>query len=49
MVCEIKIKELEKQLDRKLTPLEKRKVEEKLHHNEIGHHNRMEEEECIPA
>jgi hypothetical protein len=49
MVCEQKIKELERRLKRKLTPKEKAEVERKMHHNELGHHNRMEEEECIPA
>lgn len=47
MVCEQRIKEMEKVLNRKLTPEEKKKVEEKCHHNEIYEHPR--EEEPIPA
>jgi len=47
MVCEQKIKELEKKLNRKLTPREKAEVERRMHHNEAHHHNH--EEECIPA
>jgi len=47
MVCEQKIEEMEKMLGRKLTPEEKRKVEEMMHHNES--HNHPREEEPIPA
>ena len=34
MVCEIRIKELERALGRKLTPEEKKKVQERMHHTE---------------
>lgn len=43
MVCELKIKELEGRLGRKLTREEKRRVEEKMHHNECLKHLREEE------
>ena len=35
MVCELKIKELEKQLRRKLNEREKKKIKEKMHHVEV--------------
>lgn len=43
MVCELVIKELERRLNRRLTPEEKKKVEEKMHHSEIFEHPREEE------
>jgi hypothetical protein len=43
LVCEERIKELEKRLGRKLTKEEKKKVQEKLHHNE-AHEHPIEEE-----
>lgn len=43
MVCEKKIKEIEKYLGRKLTKEEKKKVEEKMHHNEMTSHEHTEE------
>lgn len=35
MVCWLKIKELEKQLGRKLSEKEKQKIREKMHHVEV--------------
>ncbi len=35
MVCELKIRQLEKLLGRKLTEKEKKKVREKMHHVEV--------------
>jgi hypothetical protein len=46
MVCEQKIKELERRLNRKLTPAEKKAVQEKLHHNEAHTHEQEEEPIC---
>jgi hypothetical protein len=46
MVCEEKIKELERRLKRKLTPAEKRAVQEKMHHNEAHYHEHEEEPIC---
>lgn len=45
MVCELKIKELEKKMNRKLTSAEKKYVESMMHHSEIE----IREEEMIPA
>ena len=36
MVCEKIVAEFEKKLNRKLTNVEKKKIEEKCHHNEIS-------------
>jgi len=36
MVCWLKIKQLEKQLGRKLSEKEKKKIKEKMHHVEVG-------------
>jgi hypothetical protein len=47
MVCQQKIKELERRMKRKLTPAERKAVEEKLHHNEIHKHEREEEEAIV--
>ena len=47
MVCELLIKQMERNLGRKLTKEEKKKVEEKMHHSEIDEdngENRSEEE-----
>ena len=46
MVCEEMVKELERRLKRKLTPEEKKLVEERMHHSEIYHTNREEELIC---
>jgi hypothetical protein len=43
MVCEQMIKQLEENLRRKLTPAEKKKVQEKLHHSESSEHKQEEE------
>jgi len=43
MVCEQMIKQLEKNFGRKLTPAEKKKVQEKLHHAETSEHRQEEE------
>jgi DNA recombination-dependent growth factor C len=43
MVCEQKIKELERQLGRRLTKEEKKRVQEKMHHNESYEHPVEEE------
>jgi len=43
MVCEQMIREMERKLRRKLTPEEKRRVEDKCHHSEINHTNKEEE------
>lgn len=43
MVCEELIKQMEKQLGRKLTSKEKRAIEEKMHHNEMHEHPKEEE------
>ena len=44
MVCEAKIKELEKKLKRKLTPQEKKYVENLMHHSEQEHKDKQIEE-----
>lgn len=43
MVCWLKIKQLEKQLGRKLTEKEKRKIREKMHHVEIRNEDNEKE------
>ena len=48
MVCELKIKELEKNLGRKLSEKEKINIREKMHHVEIED-NEDEMEEAIVA
>jgi hypothetical protein len=45
MVCEQVLKNMEKILNRKLTPEERKKVKEKMHHSEIE----LPEEEMIAA
>jgi hypothetical protein len=45
MVCDEIIKQLERKMNRKLTPAEKKKVQEKLHHSETSEHPK--EEECV--
>ena len=47
MVCELKIKQLEKMFGRKLTEEEKRKVREKMHHAEIDDEEREMEAEVL--
>lgn len=42
MVCELKIKEFEKRLGRKLTEEEKRKISEKMGHVEIEEREEIE-------
>jgi hypothetical protein len=37
MVCELIIKQMERKLKRKLTPQEKKKVEEMAHHSKAEH------------
>jgi hypothetical protein len=49
MVCQTKIKELEKKLKRKLTPVEKKRIEELMHHTESSEHKHRKEEEPIPC
>ena len=46
MVCEERIKQLEKRLNRKLTSAEKKAVQEKLHHCEAHSHPQEEEPIC---
>lgn len=46
MVCELMIKEMERKLKRKLTPQEKKKVEEKMHHSEINDNKTEEDLVC---
>jgi predicted metal-binding protein len=47
MVCWEKIKQMEKELGRKLTKKEKEKVEKLMHHNEIHHEHKDEEVNCL--
>ena len=43
MTCWEMVKQLEKALNRKLTKEEKKKVEERMHHNESYEHPKEEE------
>jgi hypothetical protein len=47
MTCDQKIKELERRMNRRLTPAERKAVQEKLHHNEIHEHEHQEEEAIV--
>jgi hypothetical protein len=42
MVCELKIRQMEKNLGRKLTPEEKKEIEEKMGHVEIENKEEIE-------
>jgi len=42
MVCELKIRQMEKSLGRKLTPEEKKKIREKIGHVEIENEEEIE-------
>jgi len=42
MVCELKIRQMEKELGRKLTPEEKKKIREKMGHVNIENEEEIE-------
>ena len=42
MVCELRIKQLERRLGRKLTEKEKKEIREEMHHSEIEDNEKEE-------